>query len=79
MIAIQSFAGTALQSTVQVLDTTRLTAGKLILDKTVRNIGPDGLAGTGDDVDSQDGTANQASPGDVLRYRLTFSNQGCGG
>ncbi|RJG17928.1 hypothetical protein D4A39_05395 [Alcanivorax profundi] len=76
LIASQTFAGTALQSTVQVLDTTRLTAGKLILDKTVRNIGPDGLAGTADDVDSQDGTANQASPGDVLRYRLTFSNQG---
>ncbi|MAX56997.1 MAG: hypothetical protein CL537_16030 [Alcanivoracaceae bacterium] len=76
LIATQTFAGTALQSTVQVLDTTRLTAGKLILDKTVRNIGPDGLAGTADDVDSQDGTANQASPGDVLRYRLTFSNQG---
>ena len=34
------------------------------------------MARTGDDVDSSDGTANQAAPGDVLRYRLVFSNQG---
>lgn len=76
LLATQTFAGTALQSSVQVLDTTRLTVGKLVLEKTVRNLGPDGLPDTADDVDSVGGTANQASPGDVLRYRLAFSNQG---
>ena len=48
----------------------------MLLQKQVRNIGPDGVQGTADDVDSSDGTANQAAPGDVLRYRLVFSNQG---
>jgi len=48
----------------------------LMLEKQVRNIGPDGVANSGDDVDVADTTANQAAPGDVLRYRLTFRNQG---
>ena len=74
--ATQTFTGTALQAGVQVRDTTRLSAGTLLLQKQVRNIGPDGVQGTADDVDSSDGTANQAAPGDVLRYRLVFSNQG---
>lgn len=76
LLATQAFTGTGLQAVVQVRDTTRLSAGKLLLEKQVRNIGPDGVQGTADDVDSSDGTANQAAPGDVLRYRLVFSNQG---
>ena len=76
LLASQAFTGTGLQAQVQVRDTTRLSAGKLRLEKQVRNIGPDGVQGTADDVDSSDGTANQAAPGDVLRYRLIFSNQG---
>ena len=76
LLASQTFFGTALQSQVAVLDTTRLSAGTLTLEKRVRNIGPDGLEGTADDVDTQSGTVNQAAPGDVLRYRLVFSNQG---
>ena len=74
--ATQTYTGTAFQATAQVTDTTRLAAGQLQLEKQVRNIGPDGIANTGDDVDATDTTANQAAPGDVLRYRLIFRNQG---
>ena len=74
--ATQTYTGTAFQATAQVTDTTRLAAGQLQLEKQVRNIGPDGIANTGDDVDATDATANQAAPGDVLRYRLIFRNQG---
>jgi len=74
--ATQTYTGTAFQATAQVTDTTRVAAGQLQLEKQVRNIGPDGIANTGDDVDAMDTTANQAAPGDVLRYRLTFRNQG---
>ena len=53
-----------------------MIAGQLRLFKSVRNIGPDGLADTGDDGDLAPETFNTASPGDVLRDRLRFRNEG---
>ena len=76
LAATQSYTGTAFQAVARVTDTTRVAAGQLQLEKQVRNIGPDGVANSGDDVDTAATTANQAAPGDVLRYRLTFRNQG---
>lgn len=76
LAALQNYTGTAFQATARVTDTTRVAAGQLQLEKQVRNIGPDGVANSGDDVDMADTTANQAAPGDVVRYRLTFRNQG---
>ena len=76
LAATQTYTGTAFQAVARVTDTTRVAAGQLQLEKQVRNIGPDGAANSGDDVDTAATTANQAAPGDVLRYRLTFRNQG---
>ncbi|MEE2869477.1 MAG: hypothetical protein VYE17_02995, partial [Pseudomonadota bacterium] len=76
LAATQTYTGTAFQAVARVTDTTRVAAGQLQLEKQVRNIGPDGVADSGDDVDTAATTANQAAPGDVLRYRLTFRNQG---
>ena len=64
--AIQVYTGTAFQASAQVVDTTRIAAGELELEKRVQNLTAGGA----------DGTSNRAEPGDVLRYRLIFRNQG---
>ncbi|EKF75936.1 hypothetical protein A11A3_00540 [Alcanivorax hongdengensis A-11-3] len=74
--AVQSLTGTTLQDTASVTDLTRVVITQLALVKKVRNIGPDGLAGTADDVDASARDSNSARPNDVLRYSLLYSNQG---
>ncbi len=69
-------ANSSLNDTALVTDLTRVLPGQLVLEKRVRNIGPDGIAGSGDDVDAVDNLSNQALPGDVLRYRILFRNAG---
>lgn len=64
--ATQAYTGTAFLASAQVVDITRIAAGELALEKRVQNL----TAG------SAEGTSNQADPGDVLRYRLVFRNQG---
>ena len=66
LLAVQAYTGSAFQASAQVVDTTRIAAGELQLDKSVQNL----TAG------SAEGRGNQAKPGEVLRYRLTFRNQG---
>ncbi|PHR64112.1 CshA/CshB family fibrillar adhesin-related protein [Alcanivorax sp.] len=66
LLATQAYTGTAFQASAQVVDTTRIAAGELELEKRVQNL----------TTASSEGTSNQASPGDVLRYRLIFRNQG---
>ncbi|MGJ3257827.1 MAG: GEVED domain-containing protein [Alcanivorax sp.] len=74
--ASQMLSGTLFEEQTEVEDLTRVQLGQLALVKAVRNIGPDGIADTGDDVDVAFGDSNEASPCDVLRYRLTFRNSG---
>jgi len=64
--ALQLYTGTSFQASAKVVDSTRIAAGELELEKRVQNL----TAGTAG------GTSNQAEPGDVLRYRLIFRNQG---
>ncbi len=73
-----SLTNTALGTSLSVTDLTRIEAvqGRLQLDKSVRNLGPDGTAGTGDDVDGSEQIRNQARPADVLRYTIVFTNVG---
>lgn len=74
--AASTFTGTGEGSTSSVTDITTVTASQLRLRKSVRDIGPDGIADTADDGDLQPETFNDAAPGDVLRYRIHFRNEG---
>lgn len=76
LVARQALTGTAFEDSVTVTDLTRVVLGRLLLEKTVRNLGPDGQPGTADDGDANASHRNRANPGDVLRYTLRFSNPG---
>ena len=74
--AASSFTGTGEAASATVTDITTVIAGQLRLTKSVRNIGPDGSVDTPDDVDLDEEAFDAGSPGDVLRYRIRFRNEG---
>jgi hypothetical protein len=74
--AASAFTGTGEGSASSVTDITTVTAAQLRLRKSLRDIGPDGIADTADDGDLQPETFNNASPGAVLRYSIRFRNEG---
>lgn len=76
LVARQALAGTTFQDQTTATDRSRVVVAQLSLEKTVRNLGADGLAGTTDDGDASAGLSDQAAPGDVLRYTLRFTNPG---
>ena len=74
--ADNALSGTARVDSAVAFDNTGVQSGRLRLDKLVRNIGPDGVSGTADDVDTVGLLSNQAKPCDVIRYSVFFANDG---